>query len=247
MINIVAVGDIHSPRYLQLFIKSMNDISVKPDLILLAGDLVEANHVHALKPVYDYLTSKYSDTPIISVFGNEEYKGFEYRYIEQYSRFKWLNDEYVVINVNNVKIGVIGTRGALTKPTNWQLRNIPGIVEYYRELPYKIGGMIDELRDKVDVIILLSHYGVTYRNLEGELKTIWQHLASQLFEKVIIEKKPDLVIHAHVHLGIHEVVYLDGVPVYNVSLPARGRVTTIVYEPSCRVKAYGLNKWLKTS
>ena len=59
----------------------------------------------------------------------------------------------------------------------------------------------------------------------------------------------DLVIHGHIHRGVDELVYLDGIPVYNVSLPARGRVVYIKFEEtimSKKSRVSGLDKWFKT-
>ena len=248
MIKILATADIHSPRYTSLFMKSIREVSDKPDLVILAGDLVEKNNVVALKPIYNYLLEKYENVPIIAVYGNEEYRGFEYKYREMYSGFKWLNDEYVVLKLESYQVAVIGTRGALDKPTTWQARNIPGIYKYYSELPGKIARLIDEIRGKgVDIVILVSHYGVTYKNLEGEPKSIWPYLACSRFEKVIVEKKVDLVIHGHAHNGVREVIYLGETPVYNVSLPARGRVVFIEFEKrKIHVSEKpSLDKWFK--
>jgi len=245
-LNIIATADIHSPRYLALFMKSFKEINVDPDLIILAGDLVEKNNVSALKPVYEFLLGKYSGKPIVAVYGNEEFRGYEYRYKELYREFIWLNDEYIVLNIKEQKVAVIGTRGALDKPTTWQARNIPGIYQYYSELPAKIAKLIDEARGKgVDTIILVSHYGVTYKDLDGEPRSIWPHLACSRFEKIIVSKEIDLVIHGHAHNGLKELVYIGKTPVYNVSLPARGRVMYIKFEKIRETRKTSLDKWFK--
>lgn len=222
----------------------MNQLSKEPDLFVLAGDLVDKNNISAFKQIYDYLTNKFSNKPIIAIFGNEEYRGYENKYRELYNSIKWLNDEYYILELKNIKIGLIGTRGALDKPTLWQSRNIPGIADYYQELPGKLSGMIDELyKQNVDLTILVSHYGVTYRNLDGESKSIWFYLASRRVEEVIINKRIDLVIHGHVHNGLKDVIYINSTPVYNVSLPARGGVYFIEIKEIHREKSRGLEKW----
>lgn len=244
MIKIVASADIHSPKYLDLFIKSMEQLKITPDLIILAGDLVDKNNIPAFKQIYNYLIEKFSNKPVVSVFGNEEYRGYENKYRELYSRVKWLNDEYCIIKVSSIKIGLVGTRGALDKPTTWQLRNIPGIIDYYHKLPSRISSIIDELnKQNVDLVILVSHYGVTYENLEGEPREIWFYLASRKFEEIIVNKRIDLVIHGHLHNGLKDIVYIESTPVYNVSLPARGRVYCIEIGEIQRDKTRGLEKW----
>lgn len=246
MLTIFASSDIHAPRYTGLFLKSLGELAEQPDLIILAGDLVEKNNVYAFKPIYEYLLEKYRDKPLIAVFGNEEYRGFEEKYRELYGSIKWLNDEHMVLEINGYRLGVVGTRGALDKPTTWQSKHVPGIYRYYSELPSIIRGLIEKLvSQNVDGIILVSHYGVTYSDLEGEPESIWVHLASRKFEDLIKSTGVDLVIHGHVHNGVREVVYLNNTPVYNVSLPARGRVVVIKYKPASGSKKIGLERWLK--
>lgn len=243
MLKILATADIHSPRFLELFIRSINKVRVRPDLVVLAGDLVDKNNIYALKHVYEVLVKKYSDTRIISVFGNEEYRGYEDKYREMYPSFEWLNDEYTIIELDRTKIGIIGTRGALDKPTSWQSRHMPWLYNYYRDLPLRISKMIDDIRKKnVKHIILVSHYGVTYKNLEGEPRSIWPYLACSKMEKVIRDKRIDLVIHGHTHNAVKDKINIDGVDVYNVSLPARKEVVLINFTPEKKV--FGLEKWL---
>jgi Icc-related predicted phosphoesterase len=49
---------------------------------------------------------------------------------------------------------------------------------------------------------------------------------SKLMERVVAEAKPDIAIHGHAHLGRSYTV-VDGVPVYNVALPAVKSITII--------------------
>lgn len=221
--------------------KSLNQVVNQPDLVVLAGDMVERNNIYALQPVYGSLIDRFRGVPIVSVFGNEEFKGFEEKYKATYPLFKWLNDEFIVLDIKGVRVAVIGTRGSLDKPTTWQVRNIPGIIDYYRDLPLVISKYVDEARlQKIDYLVLVSHYGVTYENLEGEDRSIWPYLASRRFEEVITSKQLDLVIHAHAHKGVKERVYIGGTPVYSVSLPARGRLVEIILE---KKKTQGLEQW----
>jgi len=248
LLKILASADIHAPRYENLFINSLEELAAEPDLVVLAGDLVDKNNVYALRNVYNLLSEKYGDKPVVAVYGNEEYRGFENKYRELYSKFMWLNDEYVILSVKGYKLGIIGTRGALDKPTTWQARNIPDIFKYYAELPARVSTLIDECRRLgTHSIILVSHYGVTYKNLKGEPESIWPHLACSRFEEVIVKKRVDLVIHGHAHNGLSEVVYINSTPVYNVSLPGRGRVVLVECKPRETVSRIGLDKWLSRS
>lgn len=222
--NILATSDIHSPEYLSLYIESLKNVSYsEPDYLLLAGDVVDKNKVLMFKPVYDNTRKMFPSIKIIATFGNEEYRGYERLYEQLYKDITWLNDSY--IKIQEGEICIIGTRGGLDKPTAWQSRNIPGIEKYYAELPYKIERIALELRqDNCKKIILLSHYGVTRKNLLGEKPETYPYLASTRFERILRKEAFDLVIHGHVHLGTVEITYIREVPIYNVSLPARKRI-----------------------
>jgi len=244
MVRILSTADIHSPRYLDLFMKSLEKTSISPDIIILAGDLVDKNNVYALKPVYNALLKKFPEIPFISVFGNEEYRGYEDKYKSMYPLFKWLNDEYLVLEISGQRIGIIGTRGALDKPTPWQSRHMPWVRDYYRKLPLLVSKLIDRVRNEgVKIVVLVSHYGVTYSDLEGEPRNIWPYLASSKMEKVIISKKVDLVIHGHAHNAVKTRIKLSNTYVYNVSLPANRELVIIDYIKE--EKPHGLDRWLK--
>lgn len=245
MIRILATADIHSPEYLHLFLQSLNRVLSTPDIIVLAGDLVKKNNVYAFRPVYDALTKKFPGTPIIAVFGNEEYRGFEEKYLELYQEIRWLNDEYIILTLKNMRVGIIGTRGALDRPTPWQSKNILGIHRYYLELPRRIDRMAKKLRSEgIEHLILLTHYGVTYKNLRGEPEKVWPYLASSRIEKVLLENRFDIVIHGHAHNAVIDRIEIDSVEIYNVSLPARKKIVEIIYEPSTQKHLKGLDKWL---
>ncbi|MEM4718254.1 MAG: metallophosphoesterase, partial [Desulfurococcaceae archaeon] len=215
---ILSTADVHSPENLKLFMESIEKVDATPDIVLFAGDMVDKNKVFMYKPIIDAIQRKYCGPKMIAVFGNEEYRGYEKLYMQVYKEITWLHDSY--ISLNNNELCIIGTRGALDKPTTWQSRNIPGIEKYYNALPYKIEQMAIELRNNgCRKIILLTHYGVTYKNLTGEKLESYPYLACSKFEKIIRREIIDLVIHGHVHLGIMELVYLRDTPVFNVSLP----------------------------
>jgi predicted phosphodiesterase len=223
---IVSTSDVHSPENLPLFLEALKNTTSEPDLVIFAGDMVDKNKVFMLKPVVEATLKRFPKSKIIAIFGNEEYRGYEKLYISLYKEVTWLNDDYIVLGDN--ELCIIGTRGALDKPTTWQMKNIPDIQKIYSELPYRIEKMALELRGHgCKKIILVSHYGVTRKNLVGEKEEIYPYLACTKFEKIIRREVFDVVIHGHVHLGAYEVVYIRDVPVYNVSLPARRKLVEL--------------------
>ncbi|WFO75420.1 metallophosphoesterase [Desulfurococcaceae archaeon MEX13E-LK6-19] len=228
-ITLLATSDIHSPRYLDIYLKLLKTVDwSKIDVIVWAGDLVEKNNISALKPAYEKTLSLSQGKPIVAVFGNEEYHEYEEEYMRRYEQVIWLKDNYVILEIKGSKIGFIGTRGALEKPTLWQSKNMPWLSKYYEELPAKIKELATKIRSEVDYLVLVSHYGVTYRNLRGEKPYVWPYLASKRMEKIITPDLFDAVIHGHAHNARVEKVLVNNVPVYNVSLPAFNKLFEIV-------------------
>lgn len=226
-IVLAAVADVHSPRYLSLYRRALEELNTKPDLMVWAGDMVDRNSIGMLKPVLEITRRRLGDIEIVAVYGNEEYRGYEDRYRKLYPGIKWVNDEYIVLEIKGIRLGLIGTRGALDKPTPWQEKNIPGIQEYYQKLPSRIKEIAENIRGEVDQLVLVTHYGVTYKNLVGEPRRIWPYLASRSMEKIISPRLFNTIIHGHAHNGGIEKTMVNNVPVYNVSLPARKRITLI--------------------
>jgi len=227
-IHIVATSDVHSPVYLPLFVASLNRLSIgrRPDLILLAGDIVNKSSVGALRPVLTALR-KLGHAPVIAVFGNEEYFEDEDKYLKMYPEVKWLNDETAFLDVRGVRVCVVGTRGVLERPTPWQQRNVPNIRTIYRERAAKLGELIRECRRSCDVVVLLTHYAPTYATVKGEPPNVYPYLGYRLIEKLSSESRPHIAIHGHAHNAKVLRAVVSGVEVYNVSLPARRGVAYI--------------------
>ena len=139
-VPVAAIGDIHSPRYLKEFKEALARFKPeKVDLLLLAGDIVNKGRVEEYPRVLEALKRKGVKCPIVACFGNEEYD-------EKIGRLRrmcggevlFLDDEKAVLEVKGIKIGIVGSRGSLDKPTVWQARNIPGIERLYRERVKKV-------------------------------------------------------------------------------------------------------------
>jgi len=225
---ILATSDVHSPENLQLFLSCLNQVKVEPHIAVFAGDMVKRNNIVALRPVINALKEKFPNIRIISIFGNEEFLGYEDLYMSVYREVTWLNNSYLNVKYNGEEFCIIGTRGALDKLTTWQQHKMPLLEKRYRELPGIIEKIARQLRaSNCSKIILVSHYGVTYKNLIGEDPNAYPYLACSRLEQIIEKRLVDLVIHGHAHKGALEVIDLHGVPVYNVSLPARHKLVLI--------------------
>jgi len=220
--RIAACADIHSPIFLEDFSRSLESLG-KVDLFLLAGDLVSKDRVEQLSPVLASIRRVYAG-PILSCFGNEEYEQDREGY-KEYREVRWLEEEAEVIRTGEGEVGVIGSRGALDRPTFWQRKNLPGIWQVYRERVGRIDSLLAGLRTRIKIV--LTHYAPTYRTLEGERESAWPEMACRRLEEVIARRQPDLWIHGHAHRGKVPLVEVGRTLVVNASLPARGSVVVL--------------------
>ncbi len=230
-ISLLAVADIHSPRYLPLFIASINSLLNKQfDLIILAGDIVENGSPEMLKPVIEVLNRLMNKIglriPIISVFGNEEYIGREELFKNVSNELTWLDDEYEVIEIRNRTICIIGSRGVLRRPTPWQRKNVPEIHQIYQKRLNRIKNMIIEC-SRYDTSILVTHYASSFSTLYGEKTAIYDYLGYPLIENLYTTPKPKIAIHGHAHNSKRPYALVNGIQIYNVSLVANKNVSII--------------------
>ena len=236
---IAATSDIHSPRYFDMFVKAMEELRVKPDLFLLAGDTVHKGNADEYLKVYNVFFGKI-DCPIIACFGNDELGPGSRVLIEnKVPDIKFVQDESLIVDINERKVGIVGSLGCLDRPTYWQRTNLPGIYETYKERVGTIEKILSDL--KADIKILLIHYTPTYKILKGENPRIYPELGCKAYERVIIEQKPDLVITGHSHRGSKQ-AWIDTVPVFNVAFPLNREIVLIDTEKDLKP---GLEKFLE--
>lgn len=224
---IAAVSDIHSPKFFDQFVKSierMNTELTKPNLFFLAGDTVDKGIVSEYRKVYNTLFGKIN-CPIIACFGNTEFGRETNEEIKrQNPEITFLDDETLVLDIEGTSVGIVGTKGSLDRPTYWQSQNIPNIVDIYKQKVERIDSLLAEL--KTDFKILLMHYTPTYKILEGENPWAYPEMGSKELERVVLERKPNLVICGHSHKGLKR-IWLDTVPVFNVGLMKNDGITII--------------------
>lgn len=228
-----ALGDVHWKQGLELMRRSQKDLA-ETDLLLLAGDITDSNNLEGYSEVLGALREM-SDAEILAVFGNEEYDTSRQDYRERF-RILFLDDEVKDLQFDDIKVRIVGSTGSLDRPTWWQRNNVPDIWRRYKDRVLKVSGLLE--RGDADLLVLLTHYAPTYATLEGERQGAFPEMGSNLFESIILEKRPDLVIHAHAHKGRRQALLTKRqrsledfsangaeVPVYNVALPARGGVS----------------------
>ncbi|MCX8178632.1 MAG: metallophosphoesterase [Candidatus Aenigmarchaeota archaeon] len=236
---IAAVSDIHSPRNYELFVRSIDNLTDKIDLFVLAGDIVDQGNVDEYQKIINAFFGKVN-CPKIACFGNSEYGKEQTDKIKiRYSNeIVFLDDESIILEIQGKKIGIVGTKGSLDRPTYWQYKNIPGIEEEYRNRVNKVKELLNGL--DTDLKILVTHYAPTYKILEGENINAYPELGSQLMEDAILQTKPNLVICGHAHKG-KKIVRVDSVPVFNAGIVLNGRILTIDTEKDLK---FGLERFI---
>ncbi|MCD6095052.1 MAG: metallophosphoesterase, partial [Thermoprotei archaeon] len=193
------------------------------EVFIIAGDIVAKGNVHAASHVFSLIREVYNGE-IIAVFGNEDYEELSDKFRELYPDVIWLDDDYIDIDLSVGKVRIIGSRGVLDMPTSWQMKHIPDIVERYNK---RIKILEKLLSSSKYPTLLVTHYAPTYATLKGEPSRIWPQLGSRKLESIIKRYKPLAVIHGHAHNGRIDHIEIDGIPIYNVSLPAFKRLFKI--------------------
>lgn len=220
---IAATGDIHSPIYFEEFVKSIDALTIRPDIFIMAGDMIDRGKVDEFDKICNALFGKI-DCPIISVFGNNEYEELKDEIKNRCKKVRFLDDQSIIMEIRGVSVGIFGSTGSLDEPTRWQKAHIPNIERIY-QLRYQIAEKHLE-RMLTHIKILVTHYAPTYKTLEGENPRTYQNLGSKVWENLIIKYKPTLVIHGHSHRG-SKFAWVDSVPVFNVAFPLNKKIVII--------------------
>ena len=213
--RIAAVGDIHSPRFFPIFEKSLREIE-KPDILLLAGDIVNRGNANEYPIVVNSIDSIHGQVPIIACFGNEDSELYHKQHIIELigERVRFLDDAAVTLSIKDSTLGVVGVSIVTDR-----VKDIETMQAIFEERARRISESLRTLTLVSDHTIVLSHYSPL---VESETKFSWW------FEKAVNDVRPSLIIHGHIHNSTKNRMMVDSTPVYNVALPAVGSITEIV-------------------
>lgn len=228
MVKILAVADVHSPRYLDEFVKALAQHE-QPDVFLFAGDMINRGNAEEYANVLDTIEQILgSSFPIVGCFGNEEYSEVRKEIVSIVKdRMILLDEKSVILDIDGVNLGIVGTQGSLDKATSWQRRNIPSVKGVFKRRAKRAASLLKKMKDKVDHRVLLMHYSPCLETCEGEDTKAFSWLGSRKFYQVVVEHQPDLVIHGHVHNSVRHEVRIGSSLVRNVALPAVGSITEL--------------------
>lgn len=226
--NIAAIADVHSPKYLDKYERALQNISSSNiEALFFAGDMIYKGKWKEFDKVLR-ITKQYVKKPIYACFGNEEYEETINHLVETYPEITWLNDNFILLKTSFGKeLFIVGTKGVLDRPTRWQRKHIPNIEKLYAERINKIKELLMLGRKESYTVILLTHYPPTYKTLWGEPRYAWPEMGSARMEKVILETKPNIIIHGHAHNSKKNQVRMGTIRIYNVSFPATKKITLI--------------------
>lgn len=220
---IAATSDTHLPKNYEDFFHAVDRMSKRPDLFLVAGDVVQHGEMAEYEKFYNAIFGKFS-CPIVACFGNNEFQQLREDVKRKYRDIKFLDDETEIVKVDGNAVGIFGTTGSLETPTPWQLANIPNIERIFKQRVELADSALRRMQ--ADFKILLMHYAPTFRTLEGDNPRFFSSLGSQMYENVINSRKPNLVIHGHSRGGLKH-AWIDTVPVFNVSFPLNREIVAI--------------------
>ncbi|MFX1417250.1 MAG: metallophosphoesterase [Promethearchaeota archaeon] len=226
--RILAVADVHSPRFLDEFTEGLNGTS-KPDVFLMAGDMIHRGKAEEIEGVLNAIDARFgADFPIVACFGNEEYSEIRKSLISiAGDRIEFLDERSSIIEADGMKVGIVGTQGSLDKATNWQRRHIPSIKRIFQRRAARASSLLKNVRRKADRTILLMHYSPCLETCVGEETKAFAWLGSRKFYKVVQKQQPDLVVHGHVHNSSTHEARIGLSLVRNVAFPAVGSVTEL--------------------
>jgi len=229
---IAAISDVHSPRHFEDFVKAVDQLDAlteKPDLFLIAGDMIHRGDIDEYKKVSNVFFGKV-DCPIVACFGNNEYTEQREKLKQSVKNVRFLDDQSMILEFpmkewdRNMSVGIIGTTGSLETPTKWQQSHIPNIQRIYQHRVDLVDRHLTRM--KTDFRILLMHYSPTYETLEGENPRFYSSMGWNIYENVLEKRKPDLVIHGHSHRG-KRMAWVSTVPVFNAALAVNNKILVI--------------------
>ncbi|MBR9682430.1 MAG: hypothetical protein GOV02_02030 [Candidatus Aenigmarchaeota archaeon] len=197
----------------------------EPDLILFAGDMYQWRQFRRYQQIGEFIDKLGWKCPIVAIPGNREFDE-DLALVKKNAgdRIKFLDDDSVVLDIDGKKVGIVGSRGVLDHPTMWQLGNVMGIQDMYKDRLDDLAKQLVNL--ECDIKILLTHYSPTFKTLEGENKMIFSGLGSQRLEQVLVKTGVTFAIHGHAHYGI-PLAFVEKVPVYNVAYPVNNGLVII--------------------
>jgi Icc-related predicted phosphoesterase len=225
-VRVAAAADVHcSPETRDAVMTAFDAIEGKADVVLLAGDLTTHGEPEQAEILAD--ACRGMETPVVAVLGNHDLhanRPDELVEVLTDVGIEVLERGHTTLRPSG--IGVAGTKGFVGGFRGLGLPDFgePSLRAIYAETTAEVDALAKGLREIAlcPFRIALLHYAPVLETLHGEPAEIWTFLGSDRLAAPILEHRPDLVLHGHAHAGRLQ-GDLDGVPVYNVSVPVMGQ------------------------
>ena len=224
--RIAAAGDVHcAPENRDAVLTAFDAIEGGAEAVLLAGDLTTTGEPEQADVLAE--ACRGMETPVVAVLGNHDLhagRGDEVTDVLTEAGIQVLDRSHTTLR--GCGIGIAGTKGFVG---GFRGLGLPDFVEQslraiYAETTAEVEALGTGLHEIAlcPFRIALLHYAPVAETLLGEPPEIWTFLGSDRLAAPILEHRPDLVLHGHAHAGRLQ-ADVDGVPVYNVSVPVMGQ------------------------
>jgi uncharacterized protein len=227
-LRIAAAGDVHcSEDNRDAVLTAFDAIDGEVDVVLLAGDLTTHGEPQQAAVLAD--ACRGMETPVVAVLGNHDLhsdRGDEVVRVLVDAGIDVLDRSHTTVGVGGCRLGVAGTKGFVGGFRGLALADFgeASLRRLYTETGEEVEALSLGLREIAvcPFRVALLHYAPVAETLHGEPPEIWTWLGSDRLAAPILEHRPDLVLHGHAHAGRLQ-ADLEGVPVYNVSVPVMGQ------------------------
>jgi len=195
----------------------------RPDLFLLAGDLIESGNVHEYRKVTDAINSRLgNEIPIVACFGNEEKQDIREDIVRLVGhRIKFLEETTFRVDIGEAKVGIVGTSPVVVDPVISEAGGIRAIRESLEKRAERLAKLLAEAASTSTHTILLVHYSPLVQGVRENHSNAFSWWVSKIVELA----QPDVIVHGHVHDATQIKVVIDGTTVLNVAFPLVNNVT----------------------
>jgi Icc-related predicted phosphoesterase len=225
-IRLAAAGDVHcAPENRDAVMTAFEAIEGQADAVLLAGDLTTQGEPEQAEVLAE--ACRGMETPVVAVLGNHDLHANQASELVDVLRdagIQVLDRSHTTLL--SCGLGVAGTKGFVGGFKGLGLPDFgePSLRAIYAETTAEVEALWNGLHEIAlcPFRVALLHYAPVPETLEGEPREIWTFLGSDRLAAPVLEHRPDLVLHGHAHAGRLS-ADLDGVPVFNVSVPVMGQ------------------------
>ncbi len=226
--RIAAAGDVHcSQETRDAVMTAFDAIEGQVDAVLLAGDLTTHGEPEQAAVLAE--ACRGMETPVVAVLGNHDLhanRADELVEVLREAGIVVLERSHATVRTGACALGVAGAKGFVGGFRGLGLPDFgePSLRAVYAKGSEEVQALGEALREVAlcPFRVALLHYAPIPETLHGEPREIWTFLGSERLAAPLLEHRPDLVLHGHAPAGRLQ-ADLDGVPVYNVSVPVMGQ------------------------